>query len=92
MTARSLKMPIKFVVPLLIVGVLAGCTTTNTAKRETLREMNARIASTQSVPTATNEAAPPAEGPEDTDGSLDPTHNPALLPTPLLRDTAAGGL
>jgi hypothetical protein len=38
--------------------------------------------------------APPAEGPEDMpgEGPADPNRNPGLLPTPLLRGNAAGGL
>lgn len=74
---------------LLALGFLAGCTSTNTTKRETLREMTARYASNETTPNL-KEPAPPAEGPED-NRSLDPTQNPALVPTPLLRSNAAGG-
>jgi uncharacterized lipoprotein len=77
---------------LLAVSLLAACTTTNTTQRTTLREMNnARLASAD---TNLNEPAPPAEGPEDVpaEGPQDPARNPALVPTPLLRVNAAGGL
>jgi hypothetical protein len=52
--------------------------------------MNARYASNTSL----NEPAPPAEGPEDVPASrpMDPIENPALVPTPLLRTNAIGGL
>ena len=81
----------KITAGLLAVTLLAACeTTTTTAKRTTLREMNAtRLASTD-----TTEPAPPAEGPEDATGEApkDPVKNPALVPSPLLRNNAAGGL
>ena len=75
----------------LAVALLASCsTTTTTTKRTTLREMNAsRLASTD-----TTEAAPPAEGPGDAigEGPQDVARNPALVPSPLMRANAAGGL
>ena len=75
----------------LAVALLASCTTTTTTtKRTTLREMNtSRLAAAD-----TTEAAPPAEGPEDAigEGPKDPAKNPALVPSPLLRSNAAGGL
>ncbi|HSV62368.1 MAG TPA: hypothetical protein VLH83_03410 [Chthoniobacterales bacterium] len=47
-----------------------------------------RLASTD-----TTEPAPPAEGPEEVGaGPNDPIKNPAVVPSPLLRNTAAGGL
>jgi len=83
-------MMIKIAACLLAVGFLAGCESTKTTKRETLREMTARYASNSTV----NEPAPPAEGPEDVPANrpMDPIENPALVPTPLLRDNAAGDL
>lgn len=83
---------IKIATCLLAVSFLAACTTTTTTtKRETLREMNARYASNAS---SLNEPAPPAEGPEDVPANrpMDPIENPALVPTPLLRTNAVGGL
>jgi uncharacterized lipoprotein len=82
----------KITAGLLAVTLLAACETTTTAKRTTLREMNAtRLASTD---TSATEPAPPAEGPEDAIGEApkDPAKNPALVPSPLLRNNAAGGL
>jgi len=80
----------KITAALLAVTLLAACETTTTAKRTTLREMNTtRLASTD-----TTEPAPPAEGPEDAIGEApkDVVKNPALVPSPLLRNNAAGGL
>lgn len=84
-------MMIKIAACLLALGFLAGCESTKTTKRETLREMTARYASNSST---LNEPAPPAEGPEDVpaDRPMDPTQNPALVPTPLLRVNATGGM
>jgi hypothetical protein len=82
-------MMIKIAASLLAVSLLASCTsTTTTTKRTTLRETNAaRLASAN-----TNEPAPPAEGPEEVGaGPLNPAINPALVPSPLLRTSAAGG-
>ena len=81
----------KITAGLLAVTLLAACETTTTAKRTTLREMNAsRLASTD---TSSTEPAPPAEGPEDipAEGPRDPIKNPAFVPSPLLRNNAAGG-
>jgi hypothetical protein len=81
----------KITAGLLAVTLLAACqSTTTTTKRTTLRETNAaRLAAVD-----TTEAAPPAEGPEDAigEGPKTPDRNPALVPSPLLRDNAAGGL
>ena len=82
----------KITAGLLAVTLLAACETTKTAQRTTLRETNAsRLAAAD---TNVNEPAPPAEGPEDipSEGPRDPARNPALVPTPLLRNNAAGGL
>jgi len=80
----------KITAALLAVTLLAACETTKTTQRTTLREMNAaRLASADT--TNLNEPAPPAEGPEDVpaEGPRDPIRNPALVPSPLLRDSAA---
>jgi hypothetical protein len=84
-------MMIKIAACLLTLGFLAACESTKTTKRETLREMTSRYASSQSASTQ-NEPAPPAEGPEDVaaDRTMDPTQNPALVPSPLLRTNAIG--
>jgi hypothetical protein len=81
----------KITAALLAVTLLAACETTKTTQRTTLRETNAaRLASADT--TNLNEPAPPAEGPEDVpaEGPRDPIRNPALVPSPLLRDNAAG--
>ena len=83
------KMMTKIAACLLTLGFLAACESTKTTtKRETLQERTARYASNSSP----NEPAPPAEGPEDVPANrpMDPTLNPALVPTPLLRDKAIG--
>ena len=82
----------KITAALLAVTLFASCSsTTNTTKRTTLRETNAaRLASAD---TTSTEAAPPAEGPEAVAaGPGDLEHNPAIVPSPLLRSSAAGGL
>src|SRR3954447_14278859 len=90
LTKSEHQMITKLTAGLLAITLLAACeTTTTTAKRTTLREMNAsRVASTD-----TTDAAPPAEGPEEAIGEApnDPARNPALVPSPLLRSNAAGG-
>ena len=85
----------KITAALLAVTLLAACETTKTTQRTTLRETNAaRLASADTTSTNLNEPAPPAEGPEDipAEGPRDPARNPALIPSPLLRTNAAGGL
>jgi hypothetical protein len=86
-------MMIKTASCLLALGFLSACqSTTTTAKRETIREMTSRYASSAPAST-TNEPVPPAEGPEAVGaGPMDPNENPALVPTPLLRASAIGGL
>ncbi len=91
---RSSKNMIKTATCLLALGFLTACQSTTTmTKRETLREQNARYVSNESSSSALNEPAPPAESPESTlaGGSLDPAQNPALVPSPLLRQSAMGG-
>lgn len=86
------KMITKITAGLLAITLFAACTSTSTTtKRTTLRETNAaRLASTD---TNSTEPAPPAEGPESVGaGPNDPARNPALVPSPLLRSSASGGL
>jgi uncharacterized lipoprotein len=85
-------MMIKIAACLLAVGFLAGCESTKTTKRETLREMTARYASNETASSNLNEPAPPAEGPEDVPENrrFDIDGNPALVPSPLLRQNAIG--
>lgn len=84
---------IKIAACLLTVAFFTACSSTQTAsKRTTLREMYASNTNASSY--NGDEPAPPAEGPEDVpaEGPRDPARNPALVPTPLLRTNAAGGL
>jgi hypothetical protein len=79
---------------LLTVAFFTACSSTQTAsKRTTLREMYASNASTTDT-SYTAEPPAPAEGPEDipAEGPRDPVRNPGLVPTPLIRANAAGGL
>jgi hypothetical protein len=91
-------MMIKVATCLLALSVLTSCQTTSAtagnqrAPRPTLKEK--MLAQNTATPGTTAEPAPPAEGPEDVSarGTVDPNRNPGLLPTPLLRGNAAGGL
>ncbi len=84
---------IKIAACLLTVASFTACSSTQTAtKRTTLREMYANNPSATSYVNS-SEPAPPAEGPEAVGaGPLDPMENPALVPTPLMRTSAMGGL
>jgi hypothetical protein len=85
-------MKIEIAACLLSLALLPACSTTSqtTAGHQTLEQrMMAKYASTNM-----NEPAPPAEGPGDVpaDAPDNVNDNPALLPTPLLRDSAAADL
>lgn len=83
-------MIIKIATCLLALSVFTACETTqSTAQRQTLEQR--MLAANTGV---SSEPAPPAEGPEDVpaEGPIDPSRNPGLLPTPLLRGNAASGL
>ncbi len=90
-------MKIKFALCILAGSLLAACQTAptaannNAARHQTLA--NRMVASNETA-LAPGEPMPPAEGPEDVPAtrSVDPSRNPALLPTPLLRSNAAGSL
>ena len=85
---------IKIATSLLALSLLAACqSTTATAQRQSAPRQNLQQRMlAQTAPTT--EPAPPAEGPEDVPATraVDPVRNPGLLPTPLLRDNAAGHL
>ena len=78
-------MKIKIALCLLAAALLPACTTTRTASRPT-DDKGARYANNA-------EPAPPAEGPSEadvpTEGPTDVNTNPAYVPTPLLRGSAA---
>ena len=83
-------MNIQFVTALLSLSALAACSTTSepTAQRETLEQrLHNKYAATD---VNSQQPAPPAEGPEDTTGPNDVSRNPSLVPSPLLRENAAG--
>jgi hypothetical protein len=85
-------MKIQIACCLLSLALLPACSTTNmtTASHQTLEErLMAKYASAGEVPG--EEPAPPAEGPDDipADAPADVNRNPALVPTPLLRLSAA---
>jgi hypothetical protein len=83
-------MKIKIAVCLLSLALLSACSTTQTADRQSLEQrlMNKYAAVDN---TAGAEPAPPAEGPDDipADAPSDPNRNPKLVPSPLLRLSAA---
>jgi hypothetical protein len=89
---------IKLATCFLAASLLAACQTTSstTASNATGRQtMQSRLlAQNAGAASSMAEPAPPAEGPEDVpaEGTVDPNRNPGLLPTPLLRASAAGSL
>jgi hypothetical protein len=83
-------MIIKIATCLLAVGLFSSCANTQVTKQGTLEDrMKQQHASTYAVA----EPPPPAEGPEDVpaDASSDVKRNPSLVPSPLLRASAASG-
>src|SRR3954467_9711191 len=87
LTKSEHQMITKLTAGLLAITLLPACeTTTQTAQRPPLREMNASGV----APTDTTDAAPPAEGPEEAIGEApnDRGRNPALVPHPWLRTNA----
>jgi hypothetical protein len=83
-------MKIKIVTCLLGLALLPACSTTTqtTAQHQTLEQrLMAKYASNDNEA----EPAPPAEGPDDipADAPSDVNRNPSLVPTPLLRTSAA---
>jgi hypothetical protein len=89
-------MIIKIATCLLALAVFSSCQTTqSTASTSTSSHQNLqqRVLA-QNTAVGLDEPAPPAEGPEDipAEGPVDPNRNPGLLPTPLLRANAIGGL
>ena len=81
------KMKTKFALSLLVVASLAACTNVRRTSRTSGMDKAGRYASA-------TEVAPPAEGPGydiPAEGPRDVNANPAYMPTPLLRASAAGG-
>jgi hypothetical protein len=91
-------MIIKIATCLLAVSLFTSCASTQTAStgapRQTLEQrMLAQSSSVADTTASIDQPMPPGEGPEEVgEGPADPNRNPALLPTPLLRANAVGGL
>ena len=82
-------MKIKIATCLFSIALLSACSTTQTAERQTLEQ---RLMNKYAAANVTGaEPAPPAEGPDDipAEAPADPNRNPTLVPTPLLRLSAA---
>ncbi len=80
-------MKTKLALSLIVAALLPACTTTKTTSTMSSDAKASRYANNSM------EAAPPAEGPEadiPTEGPTDVNANPAYVPTPLLRGSAAG--
>ena len=81
---------------LLAAALCSACTTTQTASNTGRQTLEQRLLAQNAPmnPYSADEPMPPAEGPEDipAEGPVDPSRNPALLPSPLLRANAAAGL
>jgi hypothetical protein len=77
----------KLIIGLFALALLAACETTRITPTATMKPALAdRLAVLN-----TDEPMPPAEGPEDAPlgPAQDPTRNPGLVPSPLLRYSAA---
>jgi hypothetical protein len=84
-THRARKMKIQIATCLLSLALLPACSTTTQTTAANQR-MAAKYASTENA----EEPAPPAEGPDDIPAvPVDVKRNPGLVPTPLLRVSAA---
>ena len=83
-------MIIKIASCLLAVGLFSSCASTQVTKTGTLEE---RMKQQNAYAYTAAEPPPPAEGPEDVpaEASSDVNRNPALVPSPLLRASAASG-
>ncbi len=88
-------MKIQIAVCLLCAAALSACSSTSqtTASHQTMEQrLMAKYAN--NTATTTGEPAPPAEGPDDVPADAPNTvlDNPALMPSPQLRQNAAAGL
>ena len=82
-------MKIKIAACLLSLALLPACSTTRTAEHQSLEQrLTNKYAA---VDTTGAEPAPPAEGPDEIpgEGPVDLNRNPKLVPSPLLRLSAA---
>lgn len=88
--AESSKMKTTFALSLLVVALVPACTTTRTTSTTGTGNYKASYANTSTG----EEPFPPGEGPEvdiPSEGPADVNANPAYIPTPLLRSSAAAG-
>ena len=86
---RAFAFAMKPTTALFVFAFLAACeTTTITPTAKMKPALAERLAALN-----TEEPMPPAEGPEDVapGSAQDPTRNPGLVPSPLLRYSAASG-
>lgn len=82
-------MKTKITLSLFLAALLSACSSTKTTTTSVSTDPKAARYANDSM-----EAAPPAEGPETdipTEGPADVNLNPAYMPSPLLRTSAAGG-
>jgi hypothetical protein len=82
-------MKTKLALSLFLAVLLSACSSTKTTTTNVSMDPKAGRYANDSM-----EAAPPAEGPETdipTEGPADVHLNPAYMPSPLLRNMAAGG-
>ena len=82
-------MKTRLAICLLAAAILPACTTTKTAQST---RTNNDYKSTRYANNSIDEATPPAEGPTadiPSEGPADVNRNPAYVPSPLLRDSAA---
>ena len=85
-------MKMKIALSLLAAALLPACTTTKTASNSRTTNDYKDFKSTRYANNLVGEPAPPAEGPTadiPTEGPPDVNANPAYVPTPLLRTSAA---
>ncbi len=87
-------MKIQIATCLLFAALLSACSSTSqtTASHQTLEQR--LMAKYATADTKVGEPAPPAEGPEDVPAEAPNSvmDNPALVPSPLLRQSGASGL
>lgn len=85
-------MKIKIAACLLSLALLPACSTTQTtAEHQSLEQRLTNKYAAADTTNANAEPAPPAEGPDDVPADVpgDVNRNPKLVPSPLLRQSAA---
>jgi hypothetical protein len=91
--SKAAQMITKIAAGLFVIAAFAACQTTDLAHRQSLeqRTLARREGNPNFVPNSQAEPPPPAEGPDDAPPGpgRDPNRNPALVPSPLLRYSAA---